>query len=66
MWGYYWVHTAAQIELGLIDCPIIVYERGKKRKGGKGEGPEFEKAWMWLIRLTNGKRNMGMPPKEKV
>ena len=32
------------IELGLIDCPIIVYERGKKRKGGKGEGPEFEKA----------------------
>ena len=44
MWGYYWVHTAAQIELGLIDCPIIVYERGKKRKGGKVDGPEFEKA----------------------
>ena len=42
MWGYYWVHTAAQIELGLIDCPIIVYEREKKRKGKNGGGPEFE------------------------
>ena len=46
--GILLVHTAAQIELGLIDCPIIVYERGKKRKGGKGEGPEFEKADAWM------------------
>lgn len=44
MWGYYWAHTAAQIEIGLIDCPIIVYEREKKRKGKNGGGPEFEKA----------------------
>ena len=44
MWGYYWVHTAAQIELGLIDCPIIVYERGKETERWKRRGPEFEKA----------------------
>ena len=43
MWGYYWEYTSAQIELGLVDCPIVTYPRRKKKKQ-KGEMPEFGKA----------------------
>mgnify|MGYP000113932552 FL=1 len=67
MWGYYWVHTAAQIELGLIDCPIIVYERGKKRKGGKVDGPEFEKADALDVvnKADKWQKKYGNAPKER-
>lgn len=43
MWGYYWEYTSAQIELGLVDCPIVTYPRRKKKKQ-KGEMPDFDKA----------------------
>lgn len=29
MFGYYWVHTAAQVDLMAIDAPIVVYNRKK-------------------------------------
>lgn len=29
MYGYYWVHTSAQIDLIAIDAPIVVYNRKK-------------------------------------
>lgn len=39
MWAYKWVHTIAQIELITLDCPIIVYPKGKDKNG-----KEFTKA----------------------
>ena len=29
MYGYYWIHTSAQIDLIAIDAPIVVYNRKK-------------------------------------
>lgn len=29
MYGYYWVHTSAQVDLMAIDTPIVVYNRKK-------------------------------------
>lgn len=29
MYGYYWVHTSAQIDLMAIDVPIVNYKRSK-------------------------------------
>lgn len=29
MYGYYWVHTSAQVELIAIDAPLVVYNRKK-------------------------------------
>jgi hypothetical protein len=30
MFGYYWVHTSAQIDLLAIDVPVVVYKKDKK------------------------------------
>ena len=29
MYGYYWVHSSAQIDLIAIDAPMVVYDRKK-------------------------------------
>lgn len=29
MFGYYWIHTSAQIDLIAIDAPLVVYNRKK-------------------------------------
>lgn len=31
MYGYYWVHSAAQIELLAIDVPVILYNKEKNK-----------------------------------
>ena len=64
MWGYYWEYTAAQIELGLVDCPIVTYPRKKKKKQ-KGEMPEFDKADADSVKKAaeNWKKKYGEKPK---
>ena len=29
MYGYYWIHTSAQIDLMAIDVPVVVYRKTK-------------------------------------
>lgn len=32
MYGYYWVHSSAQIDLLAIDVPVVVYKKDKDNK----------------------------------
>lgn len=41
MYGYYWIHTSAQIDLIAIDAPIVVYNR---RKDGEAKHTRKEMA----------------------
>lgn len=36
MWLYYWGFTERQVDLILMDQPVIVYDHDKKGKKGKG------------------------------
>lgn len=43
MYEYFWGYTAAQIELMMADCPIIVYPdmKKKKKENKKSEHPRI-------------------------
>lgn len=36
MWLYYWGFTERQVDLILMDQPVIVYDHDKKKSKGKG------------------------------
>lgn len=43
MYNYYWGYTAAQIELAIVDGPVVVYKKDKKEKV-KPSGAAVERA----------------------
>ena len=47
MWGYYWVHSSAQIDLMAIDVPVVVYkkDKGDKPKHTKKEMDDIMAKW---------------------
>jgi hypothetical protein len=47
MYAYYWVYTAAQIELISCDVPIVVYDKKDKgdRKHSKREMDDLVRRW---------------------
>ena len=52
MWNYYWGMSAAQIELAIVDGPMIVYKHDKSTKGEKKKptGASVERAALnWRI-----------------
>jgi hypothetical protein len=47
MYAYYWVHTAAQLELIACDVPLVVYDKPDRedRKHSKKEMDDLVKRW---------------------
>lgn len=40
MWGYYWGYTSAQVELMIVDAPLVVYKNDKRDANGKRKAPK--------------------------
>jgi hypothetical protein len=47
MYAFYWVHTAAQIELIACDVPLVVYDKpdNPDKKHSKRELDDLAKRW---------------------
>lgn len=55
MFGYYWVHTSAQIDLLAIDIPVVNYKKEKEQKGHtKKEMDDIMAKWK-AKRIAQGK-----------
>lgn len=55
MWLYYWGFTERQVDLILMDQPVIVYDHDKKKTKGKGSKPENVASSEGDVLLTEAK-----------